>query len=150
VAERLGTGGDALLARNPRLVLVPVSGFGQTGPYARRPGFGTLVEAMSGFASRNGFEDREPVLPPLAMADMIAGLYGAMATVIAVRQRAGGPGALIDLSYRFDLFDPRAGAAIHKLTQRVRWGSASSRPRRATCTQRRTAAGSPSRRRPRR
>src|SRR5215813_7798375 len=83
--ERLGVGPDTLLERNPKLVLVRVSGFGQTGPYAKRPGFGTLVEAMSGFASRNGFEDREPVLPPLAMADMVAGLYGALATVVAVR-----------------------------------------------------------------
>src|SRR3546814_8167426 len=82
---KLGLGPEGLHAVNPNLVMVRVSGFGQTGPYARRPGFGTLVEAMSGFASRNGFEDREPVLPPLAMADMIAGLYGAMATVIAVR-----------------------------------------------------------------
>ena len=53
--EKLGVGPDTLMERNPRLVVVRVSGFGQTGPYARRPGFGTLVEAMSGFASRNGF-----------------------------------------------------------------------------------------------
>src|SRR5215813_6716351 len=97
--ERLGVGPDALLARNPRLVVVRISGFGQTGPYRMRPGFGTLVEAMSGFASRNGFPDREPVLPPLAMADMIAGLYGAMAAVIAVRHAEnGGRGQVIDLS----------------------------------------------------
>src|SRR6266566_4886169 len=69
-APKIVLGPDRLLERNPKLVLVRVSGFGQTGPYAKRPGFGTLVEAMSGFASRNGFEDREPVLPPLAMADM--------------------------------------------------------------------------------
>jgi hypothetical protein len=61
--ERLGVAPEVLLARNPRLVIVRVSGFGQTGPYRKRPGFGTLVEAMSGFAARNGFEDREPVLP---------------------------------------------------------------------------------------
>ena len=98
--EKLGVGFERLAERNPRLVLVRVSGFGQAGPYAKRPGFGTLVEAMSGFASRNGFEDREPVLPPLAMADMIAGLYGAMATVIAVRnvEVNGGRGQVIDLS----------------------------------------------------
>src|SRR5919109_4874971 len=97
--EKLGVGPDQLLARNPKLVVVRVSGFGQTGPYAKRPGFGTLVEAMSGFASRNGFEDREPVLPPLAMADMIAGLYGAVATVVAVRdiEKHGGGGEGIDL-----------------------------------------------------
>ena len=121
--ERLGVGPDALLARNPKLVLVRVSGFGQTGPYAKRPGFGTLVEAMSGFASRNGFEDREPVLPPLAMADMIAGLSGAMATVIAVRnvEVNGGRGQVIDVSLLesiFSILGPES--AIYKLTGKVR------------------------------
>ena len=121
--ERLGVGPDRLLERSPKLVLVRVSGFGQTGPYAKRPGFGTLVEAMSGFASRNGFEDREPVLPPLAMADMIAGLYGAMAIVIAVRdvEVNGGRGQVIDLSLLdsiFSILGPEA--AIHKLTGRIR------------------------------
>jgi len=121
--ERLGVGPDRLLGRNPTLVLARVSGFGQTGPYAKRPGFGTLVEAMSGFASRNGFEDREPVLPPLAMADMIAGLYGAMAIVIAVRdvEVNGGRGQVIDLSLldaMFSILGPEA--AIHKLTGRIR------------------------------
>jgi crotonobetainyl-CoA:carnitine CoA-transferase CaiB-like acyl-CoA transferase len=121
--EKLGVGPDRLMERNPKLVLVRVSGFGQTGPYAKRPGFGTLVEAMSGFASRNGFEDREPVLPPLAMADMIAGLYGAMATVIAVRdiERNGGAGQVIDVSLLeaiFSILGPEP--AIHKLTRRIR------------------------------
>jgi crotonobetainyl-CoA:carnitine CoA-transferase CaiB-like acyl-CoA transferase len=121
--ERLGVGPDALLARNPKLVLVRVSGFGQTGPYAKRPGFGTLVEAMSGFAARNGFEDREPVLPPLAMADMIAGLSGAMATVIAVRnvEVNGGRGQVIDVSLleaMVSILGPEA--AIYKLSRRVR------------------------------
>ena len=121
--ERLGVGPDRLAARNPRLVLVRVSGFGQTGAYARRPGFGTLVEAMSGFASRNGFEDREPVLPPLAMADMIAGLYGAMAVVIAVRdiEINGGRGQVIDLSLLdsiFSILGPEA--AIHRLSGKIR------------------------------
>ena len=121
--ERLGVGPDRLAARNPRMVLVRVSGFGQTGAYARRPGFGTLVEAMSGFASRNGFEDREPVLPPLAMADMIAGLYGAMAVVIAVRdiEINGGRGQVIDLILLdsiFSILGPEA--AIHRLSGKIR------------------------------
>ena len=64
--EAMGLGESVLHARNPKLIIVRVSGFGQTGPYKHRPGFGTLVEAMSGFAYRNGFADREPVLPPLA------------------------------------------------------------------------------------
>jgi formyl-CoA transferase len=121
--ERLGVGPEELQARNPRLVVVRVSGFGQTGPYRKRPGFGTLVEAMSGFASRNGFDDREPVLPPLAMADMIAGLYGAMATLAAVRhvEMAGGRGQVIDLSLLesiFSILGPEP--AIHALSGRVR------------------------------
>jgi len=121
--EKLGVGPDQLHARNPKLVVVRVSGFGQTGPYAKRPGFGTLVEAMSGFASRNGFDDREPVLPPLAMADMIAGLSGAMATVIAVRniEVNGGRGQVIDVSLLesiFSILGPEA--AIHKLSRKIR------------------------------
>jgi crotonobetainyl-CoA:carnitine CoA-transferase CaiB-like acyl-CoA transferase len=98
--EDMGLAPDILHRHNPGLIIVRVSGFGQTGPYAPRPGFGTLVEAMSGFSARNGFADREPVLPPLALADMIAGLYGAFATVTAVRARERGeaPGQVIDLS----------------------------------------------------
>src|SRR5262249_48547118 len=64
--EAMGLAPSILHARNPDLVVVRVSGFGQTGPYAELPGFGSLVEAMSGFAARTGFADREPVLPPLA------------------------------------------------------------------------------------
>jgi formyl-CoA transferase len=121
--ERLGVGPDRLLEANPNLVIVRISGFGQTGPYATRPGFGTLVEAMSGFAARNGFADREPVLPPLALADMIAGLYGAMATVIAVRnvEQNGGRGQVVDLSLLeavFSVLGPEA--AIHQLTGKIR------------------------------
>jgi crotonobetainyl-CoA:carnitine CoA-transferase CaiB-like acyl-CoA transferase len=98
--EHMGLGPATLLARNPRLVIVRVSGWGQTGPYAQRPGFGTLVEGLSGFAAKTGFADREPVLPPTALADMIAGLYGAYATMIALREVETklGKGQVIDLS----------------------------------------------------
>jgi crotonobetainyl-CoA:carnitine CoA-transferase CaiB-like acyl-CoA transferase len=73
-------------------------GFGQDGPYRDRPGFGTLVEAMSGFAAKNGYDDRPPVLPPLALADMVAGLYGAYAVMIALRVvERGDKGQVIDL-----------------------------------------------------
>jgi len=98
--EKMGLGPDVLLKHNPKLVVVRVSGFGQTGPYSHRPGFGTLVEAMSGFASRNGFPDRPPLLPPLALADMIAGLQGAYATMIALREveLKEGLGQVVDLS----------------------------------------------------
>ncbi len=102
--EKWGIGPDALHARNPKLIIVRVSGWGQTGLYAHKPGFGSLVEAMSGFAAMNGFADRPPVLPPLALADMIAGLYGSFAVLAATRhiELGGGQGQVIDLP----LFDP--------------------------------------------
>ena len=96
--EEMGLGPDVLHKRNPKLIIVRITGFGQTGPYRDRPGFGTLVEAMSGFAAKNGFEDRPPVLPPLAMADMVSGLYGAYAVMVALRVvERGGKGQIIDL-----------------------------------------------------
>ena len=96
--EEMGLGPAELHARNPKLIIVRITGFGQTGPYRDRPGFGTLVEAMSGFAAKNGFGDRPPVLPPLAMADMISGLYGAYAIMVALRVvERGGRGQVIDL-----------------------------------------------------
>src|ERR1700733_6762267 len=101
--EQMGLGPDVLHARNPGLVIVRVTGFGQDGPYRDRPGFGTLVEAMSGFAAKNGYGDRPPVLPPLALADMVSGLYGAYAAMIALRVvERGGRGQVIDLP----LLDP--------------------------------------------
>src|ERR1700754_184884 len=80
--EEMGIGPDALLAINPKLIIVRVSGWGQDGPYRDKPGFGSLVEGVSTFAAKNGFADRPPVLPPLALADMIAGLYGSKAVLI--------------------------------------------------------------------
>lgn len=106
--ERWGLGPDELLARNPRLVILRVSGWGQTGPWRLRPGFGTLVEAMSGWAFMNGHADKPPTLPPLAMADMVAGLYGTAAILAALRavELGDAPGQVLDLS----LFEP-----IHSL-----------------------------------
>ncbi|HET8997998.1 MAG TPA: CoA transferase [Acetobacteraceae bacterium] len=101
--EQMGLAPATLHARNPKLVIVRITGFGQDGPYRERPGFGTLVEAMSGFASKNGYPDRPPVLPPLALADMVSGLYGAYAVMVALRvAERGGRGQVIDLP----LLDP--------------------------------------------
>jgi crotonobetainyl-CoA:carnitine CoA-transferase CaiB-like acyl-CoA transferase len=101
--EKMGLAPATLRAENPSLVIVRISGWGQTGPYSHKPGFGTLVEAMSGFAHLNGFPDRPPALPPLALADMIAGIQGAFATMTALRVvERGGAGQVIDLS----LFEP--------------------------------------------
>jgi crotonobetainyl-CoA:carnitine CoA-transferase CaiB-like acyl-CoA transferase len=125
--ETMGLGPDVLLKANPCLIIVRVSGFGQTGPYAPLPGFGTLVEAMSGFAARTGFADREPVLPPLALADMIAGLYGAFAVMMALRARDhSGRGQVIDvplLEAMFSVLGPEA--AIYRQTGAVKERSGS-------------------------
>jgi formyl-CoA transferase len=109
--EKMGLGPDVLLARNPKLVIVRISGWGQTGPYRHKPGFGTLAEGMSGFASMNGFADREPVLPPMQLADCTAGLYGAYATLIALRhvEVSGGRGQVIDLPLLEPLFSCMGG-----------------------------------------
>ena len=98
--ERLGLEPARLHEANPRLVIARISGWGQTGPFAGKPGFGSLVEAMSGFAAMNGYPDRPPVLPPLALADMITGLYGANAIMVALRhvEVGGGRGQVVDLS----------------------------------------------------
>lgn len=101
--EKMGLAPETLLKLNPALVIVRISGWGQTGPYRHKPGFGTLVEAMSGFAHLNGFADRPPTLPPLAMADMIAGIYGAAGVLTALRAaEKTGVGQVVDLS----LFEP--------------------------------------------
>ena len=78
--EKWGLGWDVLSAINPRLVMVRVTGFGQTGPYRNKPGFGTLAEAMSGFAHITGMPDGPPTLPPFGLADGIAAHYGVFAT----------------------------------------------------------------------
>ena len=104
--EAMGLAPAELLARNPRLVIVRISGWGQDGPYSQRPGFGTLVEGMSGFASMNGFADREPVLPPFYLADSIAGLYGVSSVMFALREVEvnNGGGQVIDLPLLDPLF----------------------------------------------
>ena len=101
--EKMGMAPEVLHAIQPALVIVRVSGWGQTGPYKHKPGFGTLVEGMSGFAHLNGFADKPPALPPLALADMIAGIYGAAGVLTALRvAEKTGQGQVIDLS----LFEP--------------------------------------------
>jgi len=129
--EDMGIGPKALLAINPHLIIVRVSGWGQDGPYRLKPGFGSLVEGMSGFASKNGFADRPPVLPPLALADMIAGLYGSNAVLIALREieQNSGQGQVIDLPLLdpiFSILGPEA--ALYQLTKKIepRVGSRSS------------------------
>ena len=97
--EEWGVGWETLSALNPGLVMVRTTGFGQTGPYSDRPGFGSLVEAMSGFAYSTGQADGPPTLPPVALADSVCALHSAFATVAALYWRdAGGTGQYIDAS----------------------------------------------------
>jgi len=128
--EKWGLGWDVLAADNPRLVFARVSGWGQDGPYRLKPGFGTMVEAMSGFAASTGPADRPPTLPAFPMADMVAALSGATAVLAALRHRdlASGRGQVIDIS----LYEPLLSvlgptAADHALdgTVRTRHGNQS-------------------------
>ena len=100
--ERWGIGWDVLHELNPRLVLVRVTGFGQTGPYRDRAGFGTLAEAMSGFAAITGQPDGPPTLPSMGLADSIAGITAVSATMMALWHRdqpgGSGEGQMIDVS----------------------------------------------------
>lgn len=98
--ERWGIGPDALLEINPKLILVRLTGFGQTGPYAHRPGFGTLAEAMSGFAYLTGPADAPPTLPAFGLADSICGIAAASAALMALRasEVLGSAGQVIDMS----------------------------------------------------
>jgi len=107
VLEKWNLGPDQLHEINPRLVVLRVTGFGQTGPYARRRAFGTLAEAMSGFAHQTGHQDGPPTLPPFGLADGVAGITGAFAVLAALyhRDTNGGRGQVIDLS----LLEPLLG-----------------------------------------
>jgi len=100
VLEGWGLGPDELRERNPGLIVLRVTGFGQSGPYAKRRAFGTLAEAMSGFAHMTGEADGPPTLPPFGLADGVAALAGTAAIAFALyhRDASGGEGQTIDLS----------------------------------------------------
>ena len=100
VMEKWGLGPDQLLEINPGLVMLRVTGFGQTGPYAHRRAFGTLAEAMSGLAHQTGQADGPPTLPPFGLADGVAAISGAYAVMLALHHRDvnGAGGQVIDLS----------------------------------------------------
>jgi crotonobetainyl-CoA:carnitine CoA-transferase CaiB-like acyl-CoA transferase len=97
--ERLGLDPVDLLERNRGLVVLRITGFGQDGPYAARPGFATMAEAMSGFAAINGEPDGAPLLPPIALTDEVTALAGAFAVMVALRHRdRTGDGQVIDIN----------------------------------------------------
>lgn len=121
--EAMGLDPAILLQLEPRLVIVRISGWGQDGPYSRRPGFGTLIEGFAGFAEMNGFADREPVLPPVYLADTVAGLTGAFSAMTALREVevSGGRGQVIDLPLLDPLFTALGPqAANYRLTGQVK------------------------------
>jgi crotonobetainyl-CoA:carnitine CoA-transferase CaiB-like acyl-CoA transferase len=138
--ERLGLGPDVLLERNPRLVVLRVTGFGQDGPYAGRAGFATIAEAMSGFAGLNGEPEGGPVLPPIALTDEITALVGAFATMVALWS---GVGQVVDVNLLESLFQcmgplpsayaltgylqPRLGSGIPYSVPRGTWRCADGR-----------------------
>ena len=104
--ERWGLGPDVLHEINPRLVMVRCSGYGQTGPYSPRPGFGTVAESISGFAHINGHPDGPPTLPPFALGDGVASMFGTFATMFALWHRDvhQAPGQVVDLAIYEPLF----------------------------------------------
>lgn len=104
--ERWGLGYSELSKINPKLVMVRVSGFGQTGPYSKRGGYGTIAEAFSGIPSFTGFPDRPPTLPGFPMADSVASTFAAMSAMFAIynRDHGGGVGQEIDVSLYEPLF----------------------------------------------
>jgi succinyl-CoA--D-citramalate CoA-transferase len=103
--EKWGLGWDRLQQVNPRLIMVRISGYGQDGPYAKRPGFGTIAEAMAGLPYRCGFADGPPVLSPIALADNVAGIFAASSAMFAIYHRDhGGAGQVIDIGLYEPLF----------------------------------------------
>jgi formyl-CoA transferase len=124
--EKFGLGPDVLHGCNPKLVIVRISGWGATGPYRNKLGFGTLIEAFSGFAAKSGFPDGPPLLPCMGLADLICGLSGAIATMVALREaeREGGRGQVIDLSILDSMIavlgkDPAVFALTGQLPERL-------------------------------
>jgi crotonobetainyl-CoA:carnitine CoA-transferase CaiB-like acyl-CoA transferase len=101
VLEKLGFAPDVLHARNPKLIITRVSGFGQDGPYANRPGFASIAEAMSGLASITGVPGGDPMLPPFALTDEVTGLVAAFATMVALWSEQG---QVVDVSLLESLF----------------------------------------------
>lgn len=100
VLEKLGLGWDVLHALNPRLVMVRLSGFGQSGPMKDQPGFGAVGESMGGLRYITGFEDRPPVRTGISIGDSIAALWGVIGALMALRQREvnGGSGQVVDVA----------------------------------------------------
>jgi crotonobetainyl-CoA:carnitine CoA-transferase CaiB-like acyl-CoA transferase len=130
-----GLGYDALSTLNPGLVMTSVSGFGQTGPYRRLPGFGTVAETASGYAFLNGWPDSPPTAPPFGFADSIAGISAAFGTAMALyRRNASGTGSHVDIALYEPLMFILGDAVLNytasgKIMQRVGNSSGAASPR---------------------
>ncbi|HEX4036030.1 MAG TPA: CoA transferase [Solirubrobacteraceae bacterium] len=135
VLERLDLAPEQLLAANPRLIVVRVSAFGQTGPYSQRPGFGTLAEAFGGLAEISGYAGESPLLASFALADEVAGLFATWALLAALYHRdvgGSGEGQVIDVSLFesvFNILGPlptlykASGALQERNGSRLPWSS---------------------------
>lgn len=112
--ERLDLHPDALLARNPKLVIVRVSGFGQDGPYAKRPGFASIAESMAGLAAISGEPDGPPLLPAIALTDEVTGITAAFAAMVALHS---GVGQVVDVNLLTTIFQMMGPViSLYKLT----------------------------------
>lgn len=100
VLDKLGLGWEVLSGLNPGLVMVRLSGFGQTGPMAQQPGFGAIGESMGGLRYVTGFADRPPVKTGISIGDSIAALWGVIGALMALRHREvnGGKGQVVDVA----------------------------------------------------
>jgi crotonobetainyl-CoA:carnitine CoA-transferase CaiB-like acyl-CoA transferase len=132
--EKWGLGWEDLKAVNPKLVMVRISGYGQTGPYANRPGFGTIAEAVAGLPIRNGMPDGPPMLSPFALADTVAGLFGAFSLMFGIFNRDHGTreGQVIDIGLHEPLFRviedqvpayDKGGVVPERMGNRVSWAA---------------------------
>jgi crotonobetainyl-CoA:carnitine CoA-transferase CaiB-like acyl-CoA transferase len=129
--EKWGLGYDVLSAINPRLVLLRLTGYGQDGPYARKPGFGTALEGYAGFVYINGEPDGRPLLPPFGLADSSSGLCGAFLALAALRERdRSGRGQVVDLALYESMFamlgpfvveHDQLGVVQERMGSRVPW-----------------------------
>jgi len=124
---KLGYSAEELLKRNPKLVILRVTGFGQTGPYAMHPGFATIAEALSGFAGLLGEEDGPPLLPPIAITDELTAIVGAFSVMVALRHaERTGEGQEVDvnlLASMFQIMGPLPSAYAHMGYLQPRMGS---------------------------
>ena len=138
--EKWGIGPETLQEVNERLIVVRISGYGQTGPRRAKPGFGSIAESISGWCHTNGFPDREPLLPPLALADLTAAQFAVQGALYALFEREIGPdggsgkGQVVDVSLYEPLFrlffgDPEAYDRVGTVRTRNGNRHASAAPR---------------------